>query len=229
VTTPPPGYGPSQQPPAGWGPPPPGYGPPGYGPPQPPPRKSSTGKKFLLGCGGLTLLIILIVIIAVVASNSGGPGSGTATSGSPSASSGSSGASAQRIGAKARDGKFQFVVTSVGHTKNVGDVSQGLGDTAHGEFTVLHVAVTNIGGQAQILDDSAQYVYDGKGRQFSANSSADIDGNSSNGGGVFFNQINPGVTVHGSLYFDLPAGDKATRAVLHDSAFSDGVTVSLLP
>jgi hypothetical protein len=176
--------------------------------------------------------VIIIVIIAAVASSGGGSGSSTASAGSAgsgSASSGGSGSSgtAPGIGAKARDGKFQFVVTSISHAKNVGDVADGLGDTASGRYTVLHVAVTNIGDQAQTLDDSSQYVYDSRGRQFSASSPADIDGNSSNGGGVFFNQINPGGTVHGKLYFDLPRGTKAIKAVLHDSAFSDGVTVSL--
>jgi len=77
------------------------------------------------------------------------------------------------------------------------------------------------------LDDSSQYVYDAKGRQYSASVSADIDGNGGNGGGVFLNQINPGDAVRGKIYFDLPKGDRAVKAVLHDSAFSDGVTVSL--
>jgi hypothetical protein len=119
-------------------------------------------------------------------------------------------------------------VTSVSHAKSVGDTADGLGDTAQGEYTVLHVKVTNIGNQAQTLDDSSQYLYDSHGRKYSTSSDADLDGNdNSNGGGVFFNQVNPGDTVHGRLYFDLPGGDKALKAVLHDSAFSDGVTVSL--
>jgi hypothetical protein len=223
------GYGPSSQgqQPIGYGPPP-GY----YGPPQPPPRKSRAGKVFLFGCGGPIALVVLIIVIVAVAS-SGGSSSNNASSGSSarSANSGSSstfsGSSTAGIGSKARDGKFQFVVTRISHQKNVGDVADGLGDTAQGEYTVLHVTVSNIGAQAQDLDDSAQYVYDARGRQFSASSSADIDGNGSNGGGVLFNQINPGDTVHGKIYFDLPTSDKAIRAVLHDSVFSDGVTVSL--
>lgn len=220
--------GPPQQPPQGYGPPPQGY----YGPPQPPPKKRRAGKIFALGCGGLLALVIVIVVIAAVASSGSGSGAGTASAGSASsgsASSGSSGSSgaAPGIGAKVRDGKFQFVVTRVSYAKNVGDVADGLGETASGRFTVLHVTVTNIGNQAQTLDDSSQYVYDHKGRQFSASTSADIEGNGSNGGGVFLNQINPGGVVHGKLYFDMPVGDKAVKAVLHDSAFSGGVTVSL--
>jgi hypothetical protein len=46
-------------------------------------------------------------------------------------------------------------------------------------------------------------------------------------GGVFFNDINPGNSVNGLIFFDLPGGDKAVKAGLHDSIFSDGVIVYL--
>jgi hypothetical protein len=199
----------------------PGYGTPpqGYAPPQPPPKKRRAGKIALLGCGGLVALVVIIVVI-IVAVGLSKTGSGSNNAPSPATAAG-------KLGSKVRDGKFQFVVTHITHAKNVGDTAQGLGDPAQGEYTVLHVTVTNISNQAQTLDDSAQYVYDGKGRQFSASSSADIDGNGGNGGGVFLNQINPGDSVHGRLYFDMPKGDSAVTAQLHDSTFSNGVTVSL--
>ena len=76
------------------------------------------------------------------------------------------------------------------------------------------------------MDDSAHYVDDAKGRRFSADSEADILINGSKNS-VFFSQINPGNTVHGKIAFDLPKGDTAVGAELHDSAFSNGVTVSL--
>jgi hypothetical protein len=180
----------------------------------------------LFGCLGLVVLIIVIAII-VVAVNGGGSGPKKASSGS-GPSGGAQNPSAPGVGSKVRDGKFQFTVTSVSHAKSVGDTADGLGDTAQGEYTVLRVKVTNIGSEAQTLDEPSQYLYDSHGRKYSTSSDADLDGNdNSNGGGVFFNQINPGDTVHGRLYFDLPGRDKAVKAVLHDSAFSDGVTVSL--
>jgi hypothetical protein len=127
------------------------------------------------------------------------------------------------IGAKVRDGEFQFTITAITHAKTVGDPS-GLTKTAQGEYTILHVTVTNIGSVAQTLDDSTQLVYDSRGRQYTADSTADlyISGND-----VFFNSINPGNTVHGEIAFDLPRGDSAVKAVPHDSPFSGGVTVAL--
>jgi hypothetical protein len=132
------------------------------------------------------------------------------------------------IGTPVRDGKFQFTITSVSHAKSVGDTADGLGDTAQREYTILHVTVTNIGRKPQTLDDSSQYVYDASGRKYDASTSADADLNSASGSdSVFFNDINPGNTVRGELAFDMPAGLKAVKAELHDSAFSGGVTVNL--
>jgi len=56
--------------------------------------------------------------------------------------------------------------------------------------------------------------------------SADMDINGASDS-VLFNDINPGNTVRGELAFDMPAGLKAVKAELHDSAFSGGVTVNL--
>jgi hypothetical protein len=127
-----------------------------------------------------------------------------------------------------RDGKFQFTITSVAHVKSVGDTADGFGDTAQGEYTVLHVTVTNISDQPQTLDDSSQYIYDSAGRKYNASTSADLDLNSATGSdSVFFNNINPGNTVRGELAFDMPAGAKAVKAELHDSVFSGGISVNL--
>jgi hypothetical protein len=123
-----------------------------------------------------------------------------------------------------RDGKFQFTITKVTHAKRAGN--RYLGQRAQGEYTILYITVTNIGNVAQNLDDSAQFVYDAHGRKFSADSTADICINGSSNS-VFFNQINPGNSVRGKIAFDLPKGDTAVKAELHDSAFSGGVTVSL--
>jgi hypothetical protein len=198
------------------------------GAPPPQPAKKRRGCRLAaLGCGGLAAVVIIIVIIVAVVSaghNSGttGTATGAAPSGSASASTRAAG-----IGDPVSDGKFKFIVTSVSHAKTAGDPSLG-GETAQGEFTILHVSVTNKGTVAQTLDDSAQFVYDSRGRKYRANTSADIDLNGgSSSGGVFFNSINPGNTVNGLFGFDLPAGDTAVRAELHDSVFSGGVTVNV--
>ena len=197
--------------------------PPGYAgmqpPPQQPPRKKRHGCLWTLaGVGGL--IVVVIVIAAVAASHNTTTTTGTAAS--PAGTPAAPVVATAGLGSVVRDGKFQFTITSVSHARTVG--GSGLSKTAQGEYAILHVAVTNIGNVAQTLDDSSQYVYDGAGRKFSADSTADlyISGND-----VFFNTINPGNTVRGEIAFDLPAGDSAVRGELHDSAFSNGVTVRL--
>ena len=123
-----------------------------------------------------------------------------------------------------RDGKFQFVILSVSHARQAGDPSIGLGATAQGEYTVLRVRITNISSRMQTFYDGAQHVYDAAGREFGAATKADIFGNPSQ---FWLVRINPGNTVTGDIYFDLPPGDRAVRADLHDSIFSGGVTVRL--
>jgi Domain of unknown function (DUF4352) len=196
------------------------------GPYQPqPPKKRRRGLKITLGIvGGVILLIIVVAALGGGNSGSTGTSSGTSAAAAPAQAA----ALAPGIGTKVRDGKFEFVITKVTHAKSVGDTSLGLGDTAQGRYVILHIRVTNIGSEAQTLDDSSQYVYDAAGRKFSASTSADIDLGGVNGqSSTWFEDINPGNSVHGRIAFDLPAGDKAVKAELHDSAFSDGVTVKL--
>jgi len=176
---------------------------------------------FLGVAGGAVLLIVLIVVVALASGNKGTT-TGTATGGT--SSGGARQSQAAGVGSPVRDGKFQFTITKIGHATRVG--TSLLGKKAQGRFTILYVTVTNIGNQSQTLDDSAQYVYDAKGRKFSADSEADIFINGSSNS-VFLNDINPGNTVHGKIVFDLPKGDRAVKAELHDSAFSNGVTVSM--
>jgi hypothetical protein len=187
----------------------------------------------------ITLGIVggFIVLIIVAAALGGSKGGGTGTSAGVSTNTGTGNGQASQspaaaavpgIGDKVRDGKFEFVVLRVSHRKSVGDTQFGLGETAQGVFTVISLKVTNIGSQPQTLDDSAQYVYDAAGRKFSADSAADIDLAGANGqGNTWLNDINPGNSVHGKIAFDMPVGDKAVKIELHDSIFSNGVTVKL--
>jgi hypothetical protein len=215
VSTPPPtGYPPAGYPPTGY-PPPPGWQ---AGPPPQQPRRARRGCLYVfLGVVGV---LVLLVIVAVAVGSHNGTKTGTTP-----ATPGGTQTTLAGIGDPVRDGKFQFTVTKITHVKRVGNSL--LGQNAQGEYTILHVTVTNISSVAQTLDDSAQYVYDSHGRKFSADSTADIYANGSSNS-VFFNSINPGNSVHGKIAFDLPVGDTAVKAELHDSAFSGGVTVRLV-
>jgi uncharacterized protein DUF4352 len=211
---------------------PPAYRPsPPQQPPVVPPRKSWPRRhKILTVLGAAFGLLIAVIIIGVAAGGTSTPSGTPAASApataatSPSTRPPSAPPKAAGIGTPVRDGKFQFTVTSVTSAKSAGD--SVLGQTAQGQYAVVHITVTNIGSAAQTMDDSVQYVYDSQGRKFSADSTADLYANGT-ANSVFLNQINPGNSVHGLIYFDIPANDKAVSAQLHDSAFSGGVTVNL--
>ena len=198
-----------------------------------PPRQSWPRRhRLATGCLGFTGAAVLLIIVAAVIGGNATSGGGSSGASTPRAAPSPAGGShhavgGAHIGTPVRDGKFQFVITRITHRHSVGDTSLGLGSTAQGRFTVLHVKVTNISNQAQTLDDSAQFVFDQAGRKFDASPDADLQANPGNGGGVFFNDINPGNTVHGVILFDLPKGDKAVRAELHDSVLSGGAMVEL--
>ena len=216
-----------QYPPSGYPPPPPGYPPRGPYAYAPPPRKSWPHRHKILTTLGV--IVAFFVVLGVVAAIAGGKTSSNGGGSRQPAAAGAHHAGQAGIGSPVRDGKFQFTITKVTHAKSVGDIAAGLGDTAQGKYTILHVTVTNISGQSQTLDDSAQYIYDSSGRKYDASTSADLDLNSGSNGqnSVFLNDINPGNTVRGEIAFDMPAGVKAATAELHDSVFSGGVTVNL--
>jgi hypothetical protein len=191
--------------------------------PPPAPRKKRHPVLYSI-LGGIG--VIVLIIIGVAASGAGGTGTSSSTSSTPSATpttSASTAPQAAGIGTPVRDGKFEFVVTSVTYAKNVGGE---FGKTAQGRYALLHLKVTNIGTESQMLADSNQYVFDSSGRKYSADTAAGLYTNGS-GNNVFLNDINPGNTVQGIIAFDMPQGVKAVRAELHDSMFSGGVSVSL--
>ncbi|MEU8122387.1 DUF4352 domain-containing protein [Spirillospora sp. NPDC049024] len=213
-----------------------------YGPQQVPPALAP--KKRGKGClyaifGAVAGLFLMGSCVAVVASSS--ETSPSAESPSRAAATKPSGTKQPRskqpgkkapgakkvtdgVGREYRDGKFAFTVTKVKKgVKKVGD--QYFGDTAQGQFVVISVTVENIGDKARTFTNHNQTLIDAKGREFDADPEASLwteeDSKS------FLQQINPGNTVKGKLIYDVPPGTKLKAIELHDSMWSNGVTVPL--
>ena len=132
-------------------------------------------------------------------------------------------AAASQIGTPVRDGKFEFTVKSVkcGISK-VGN--EYLSTKAQGQFCAVQLNIENIGDEPQSMFADNQLAFDAEDRKFSADSKASIYDDSSQ---VLWEEINPGNSVKGKVYFDIPKGAKLTQLELHDSMFSDGVKVVL--
>jgi Domain of unknown function (DUF4352) len=97
--------------------------------------------------------------------------------------------------------------------------------TAQGVYVVVAMTIQNIGNRSQGFFADNQTLKDSEGRQFSADSYADILINGDNDGA----DINPGNQVRARAVFDVPEGTQPAQIVLHDSAYSGGVTVNLSP
>jgi hypothetical protein len=193
------------------------------------PKKSWVARhKVLTGIGGAILAIIVIS-----AANSGGDDTATAAA-DPSVTAQATAETAESVeaepevvenvfGTKVRDGKFEFTVTGMKcGIKTIGD--KYVNTKAQGEFCRIAVTVENIGDEAQAMFASNQTAYDAKGRKFESDSTAGLYDNKAS---LLFEDINPGNTAKGNLYFDMPKGVKPVSVELHDSMLSGGVQVAL--
>lgn len=202
-----------------------------FAPPQPPfappvpPTPAGKAKKPFLKRKFVWFLGVVVLIIVIVAIN--GPQSSStpaATDAGSSAPAAVEPAAAEPgVGTPVRDGKFEFVVTSVEPgTPDIGDAP--LTTKAQGQFVLVNVSVTNIGNEPQAFSGTDAKAFDSQGREFTASTSAAIYLPSSNS---LYTPINPGNKVDGKIVFDVPVGTALTSIELHDSMFSDGVTVKL--
>ncbi len=131
-----------------------------------------------------------------------------------------------KIGTPVTDGKFEFTVKSIECGKASVGTNQYLTKEAQGQFCLLNVTVKNTGDAAQSLFSSNQKLLNSKDQQYSADDTATMYA-SSDGSGSWYNDINPGNSVEGTIVFDLPKDQTPLTAELHDSAFSSGVKISL--
>jgi hypothetical protein len=128
------------------------------------------------------------------------------------------------IGQVAKDGKFAFTITSV----QCGVTSLGSDDLTKSaspgsSWCLATMTVKAYQSHAQSFFTTNQYAIDKKGRQLSADSDGsfyiaadqNVDGES----------INPGISITAVVPFQVATGDTISKFILHDSAFSGGVTV----
>lgn len=141
----------------------------------------------------------------------------------PESSPTESGPQIAKIGEPAVDGTFTFTVNDMecGIT-TVG--TEYLNTTAQGQYCRFGVTVTNTGQEPQYMFAANQQAFDAAGREFAQDSTP---GMYDDGSKVWMTEINPGNSVTGNIYFDIPTTTTLSRLKLHDSTFSEGVTVQL--
>lgn len=184
---------------------------------------------------GILAFIVLGIIISV-ANGGGAPNQNSisanvnsSTAASNSSSNTSTNSSTPKLNQPAADGKFQFTVTSF--TCGVSQIEQPDDTmyvvTAGAPYCVMNLSVKNISNQAQTFDDGTQYIYNASNQQYSDDSEATIGANATSSDFMELPSVNPGVSITGTLVFDVPTNVTPTYAVLHDSELSNGVKVKL--
>lgn len=112
-----------------------------------------------------------------------------------------------------RDGQFEFEVTNLEQgSTDVG--GPGIfGDTAKGDFVVVHVHVSEFGDERSTFTADDQTLIDDGGRKYSGP------------GKVFGDKPDPGLPADEIVAFDVPPGTTPHKFGFHDSSLSGGVTV----
>ncbi|WP_433757063.1 protein kinase domain-containing protein [Nocardia sp. CA-135398] len=120
-----------------------------------------------------------------------------------------------------RDGKFEFVVSSV----DSGVPRIGL-QNASGSYSVVTVAVRNISDEPKWFLPVGQRLVDTQGRQVDHNAIATMWQTTQRRYGYSF-ELQPGQSATTQLVFDVPQDATPSRLELHDFMFSNGATVEL--
>lgn len=191
------------------------------------PRRGRGGL-FALGvlaafvAGGATLALIASPALRGMVGMDGPPPAPTTTTPSTTAPPSPTTPPPPGLGDPVRDGTLEFVVAEV--NCGVEEVGSGLLiERAQGQFCLVDITAENIGDIPAIFSDAAQIVYTTEGTSHGAESWPGFLVNNLDLGRYW---VNPDSTMTATLVFDIPAGTTVATIELHDSHFSDGITVT---
>ena len=128
------------------------------------------------------------------------------------------------IGEPVTAGDWQVTVTGVGApVASVG--SQYFSTEAQGVFVPIAITALNNGSEAQMFFASNLRAIDDQGREFEYSSDAAIY--AGDGGASMIDEVNPGNTLTGTLYYDVPDGATLVELQISGGLFDLPVTVRL--
>ena len=106
---------------------------------------------------------------------------------------------------------LQYAVSEVETADTVGE---GYGEEeANGEFVVVHLSIEHVGSEPATLRPDMFTLVDGEGREAEPKTEAYLAMDSS----IQFEELNPGITVEGTVVFDVPT-DQSERRLQIDPA-----------
>lgn len=131
---------------------------------------------------------------------------------------------AASIGQPVEVGDWIVTVVAVGApVEQVGD--QYLNTKAQGSFIPISITAQNAGTGAQLFMASDLVAVDDQGREFEYSSDAAIY--AGDAGAAIFDEVNPGNTLAGDLFYDVPDGATLVSLEVAAGLFAQPVTVAL--
>lgn len=126
-----------------------------------------------------------------------------------------------KLGTPVTSGDLEFTLSTFSCGVSVNSLGAKL--EPQGQFCLLEVSVKNVGKKEAMLSDGDITLVDAAGLEFSASSDTlFVDGV------LMFEMINPGNTVTGKVYYDVPKGVAPTTAQVKSGWFTKTQTVSLV-
>ncbi|NNG20633.1 DUF4352 domain-containing protein [Naumannella sp. ID2617S] len=190
---------------------------------QPPPAPQPKPKKPIFKRVWFWLLAGLVGIIVISQLSGGGSGASTAEpagQSQPATRAARTTPPPAGLNTPVTDDGVEFTVTGFQCGVKVSDISRTL--QPQGQFCKMDLTAKNTGTKQSSLMDDYLKVMDDKGAEYKSSSETWMVN-----GVILMKQINPGNTLTGSVYYDVPKEVSPSRAKLQGSLFGKGANVSL--
>lgn len=208
------------------------HGPHGSSPPQhgkAAPSRRSVGLAVVIAA--LALAAVAVGAVGWILISTGAIGGGTqpaATAEASQLAGAEPAATATWNNLPVRDGSLEFWVEKVESARQVvpelfGKPAYNLGRTAQGQFVIVHVTVTNLGGVQGQFVDANQALFDAQDRRYSTAHEVGTYFNTA----TFHDPIRVAGRVRGVLAFEVPRNLTDFEVELHESSMSGGARIPI--
>ena len=191
-------------------------------------KPKSTLKKLFLGF--IVVPLIVIIGLALIAGIIGGIKGVQNTKKQPTKQAQTQTVAEQaHFGTIVSDAGFNFVVNSFkcGETHISISGAVYFYSDAQGQYCRLNVTVSNTGNSANSITAYDQHVFNSQGQKYDYASDATAAASGNYAGTPLNKDVNPGNSITGDIIFNVPKGVTPTKAELHGSGSSKGVSVNL--
>ena len=131
-----------------------------------------------------------------------------------------------KIGETISDGDLGFTASAIKSATSIGDSYTK--KTASGIFYIINVKIQNNSKSTKTINASDFSMIDSQGRKYEYSTEGQMAMTFSQGGtDLFLKQVQPSLSITGSIVFDVPKDATGLKLVAQGGLFSDKVTIDL--